>query len=375
MHTLMDIVTHIDRKKFRPIVLCAPDGELTALLAKENIDVRTAGKGKYWEYSLKHPFGAVRDVLTVAVEIVRLAQSEKVRIVHTFDGMVFTAACLAKLYLPDLKVIWLDSGFNLYRLHFRMVMWWCFRRAARVATLSNARLQQLLAEGLDPSKAQVVPCGTDFHFRNQYLPFSQQQTNGTIQVGIVGRIVPIKNFEMFLHAARIVADAHPNVRFMIVGSQGLFEDEIDYYHRVLRLTESLKLNDRVTFQSPVADLAQLMKSFDMLVCSSHMETFGRTLVEAMSLSKPVVATAVGALPEVIPDGEVGFLVPDGDATALAEGISRLVADANLRKTMGQNAHQRVLDRYDIRVVVKQWESLYNELLVDQLDESGEPARQ
>jgi glycosyltransferase involved in cell wall biosynthesis len=364
-HSMLDIVRNIDRSRFDPIVLCAPGGELPGLLAKAKVRVRTVGVGKYWRYSPRYPIGTLRDVFAVAREIVRVARTEDVRIVHTFDGMVFFAASLAKLYLADLKIIWLDCGFNLYRYHFRVVMRWCFKRAAHVVTITRIRLEQLLSEGLELSKSAVIPCGTDFHL----LPSASSHPKcsdqcQTVRVGIVGRIVPIKNFELFLTAARMVADAHPNVRFSVVGSRGLFGPELEYYERVMRLTQTLNLTDRITFHSPVEDLSQLINTFDVLVSSSHLETFGRTLIEAMALSKPVVATAVGGIPEVVADGEVGFLVPAGDAVAMAENINKLVADAKLRETMGRKGYERVMKLYDIRMLAREWEQLYETLLLN-----------
>ncbi|HKX29028.1 MAG TPA: glycosyltransferase family 4 protein, partial [Blastocatellia bacterium] len=284
-HNLLDIARHLDRSRFEPIALCSPQGELPQFLARDNIEVRTIGGGAYWRYSHRQPLGTIKDVWAVAREIVRLARSERVRIVHTFDGMVFFAACLAKLQHRELRVVWLDSGFNLYPCYFRIIMRWCFRHAARVATITNIRAQQLSTEGLDLAKSVVIPNGTDFHLRRR--PATGAPVLGSdpvIRVGIVGRIVPIKNFELFLRAARLVAQTQPHVRFSIVGPPGLFESEIEYYHRVRDLTGLLRLTDLVTFHEPAADIIPLLDSFDLLVSSSHLETFGRTLIEAMALS-------------------------------------------------------------------------------------------
>lgn len=362
-HAMLDIVRYIDRRLYEPIVLCSPEGELPSLISKEQIQVRTIGAGRYWRYSRTQPLGTVKDLLTVAREIVKLARSEDVRVVHTFDGMVFFAACLAKLQHRELKVIWLDSGFNIYPYHFRVVMHWCFKHAARVAAITSIRVQQLLSEGLDPAKSAVMHNGTDFHLR---IPDSDRVrpdvNKPIIRIGIVGRVVPIKNFEMFLHAARLVADKHPHVRFSIVGSRGLLASELEYYDDVQALTSSLRLTERVTFHDPLEDLSPLLNSFDILVSSSHLETFGRTLIEAMALSKPVVATAVGGVPEVVSDGEVGFLVPPGDVKAMAEKISDLVEDCELRQAMGRKGRARVIKYFDVRLITRRWEQLYQEIL-------------
>ncbi|MCI0627044.1 MAG: glycosyltransferase family 4 protein [Acidobacteria bacterium] len=360
--TLFDIVKYLDKSRFEPIVLCPRQGPLPLDLAAEGIRTRTVGTGQYWRYTPTQPLGTFSDLWVVAREIARIARSENLRLVHTFDGMVFFAACLAKLYFKDLKVLWLDCGWNIYRYHFRLVMRWCFRHAVRVLAPTRRRMKQLLAEGLDHRKSGVLPCGTDFHIRPRTHAFPEPPANGRVRVGIIGRIVPIKRFEMFLQAARIVADTNPQVEFSIVGSQGLFKHEVKYYHRIRGLTNSLNLTDRVTFHDPPENLLPLLSTFDLLVSSSYLETFGRTLIEAMALSKPVVATAVGGIPEVVTDGETGFLVPSGDVATMAERISRLVEDAGLREVMGQRGKDRVLRYFDIRCVTRKWEALYTELL-------------
>lgn len=365
-HTLLDLVKHINREKFEPIVICSPGGELPKLLAAQKVRVRTVGQGEYLRYSTKQPFGTVRDLLAVTREIFRLARKEGVRVVHAFDGMLFFAASLAKLVQPNLKVIWLDSGFNLYPYHFRVVMKWCFRHAAAVAAVTGIRRQQLLEEGLDASKSAVFPCGTDFHLRPQQPnPMDAADTQETFRVGIVGRLVPIKNFELFLHAARIVADKHAHVRFHIVGQPGFLESDLEYFRDIKELIQRLNLAELISFHEPVEDLSPVLARFDMLVSSSHIETFGRTLVEAMAMGKPIVATAVGGVPEVVADGEVGFLVPAGDANALAKKISLLVEDDDLRQTMGQKGRQRVLEHFDVRTITRRWEQTYELLLLDQ----------
>lgn len=365
-HAMLDIVKYIDKTKYQPVVLSSPDGELPTIAAREGAEVQTAGVGKFWRYSLSYPLGTIRDLITVARKIIRLAREEDVKIVHTFDGMVFFAASLARLFVKGLKVIWLDSGFNLYPYHFQVVMRWCFKRAALVTTTTSIRQSQHFTEGLDPAKSAVTPLGTDFHLRRprQYGPTAHPQRKAT-RIGIVGRIVPIKNFELFLRAARLVADKHPQTEFLIVGGKGLFGDELEYYNSILNLTKSLNLEDRVKFLDPVEDLSPLLATFDILVCSSHIETFGRTLVEAMALSIPVVATRVGGIPEVVADGETGFLVAANDAQAMAVRINQLIEDDQLRATTGQKGYERMLNRFDVRSVTKNWERIYERLLRDQ----------
>lgn len=365
-HAMLDIVEHIDKTRFKPIVVCAPEGELPAMAARAGAEVKTVGIGRFWRYSIRQPIGSLNDMISAAREFIRLAREEGVRVIHTFDGAVFFAASLARLVVKDLKVIWLDSGFNIYPFHFRLVMRWCFKRAALVTTTTTIRQQQQFSEGLDPAKSAVTPLGTDFHLRprnNCHCSFGQ--IPGVRRVGIVGRIVPIKNFELFLRAARLVADKHPQTEFAIVGGKGLFDAELAYYENIIALTKSLGLEDRVKFFEPVENLLPLLDTFDIIVCSSHIETFGRTLVEAMALSKPVVSTRVGGVPEVVADSETGFLVTPDDPVAMAERLNQLLEDDGLRVQMGRKGYERMLKLFDVKSVTRNWERIYEQLLFNE----------
>jgi glycosyltransferase involved in cell wall biosynthesis len=361
-HSMLDLVRHLDRSRFEPFVLCTPGGKLPALAAREHARVLTVGTGEFWNYTPSNPLGTLRDIISVARQIVKLARAENVRIVHTFDGMVFVAAVLAKLFLKDLQVIWLDcASIQRYRPHNRALLRWCLNHVARVATLSKSRQQQLLAAGLDPTRTAVLPSGTDTHLRQEASDF-QSYPHSSIRVGVLGRIVPVESFESFLQMARIEADKYPRVEFVIAGKPGTFRDEIEYWQQMIKRIHELNLGEHVTFESQGEESSALLNSFDLVVSSSPLETSSHLLLEAMALSKPVVATAVGGVPEVVTDGEVGFLVPPNDVEALAARVSQLIEDAPLRKAMGIKARERVLRHYDIRAITREWEKLYDELL-------------
>lgn len=363
-HSMLDLVKYLDRSRFEPLVLCTPGGMLPALAAKQHARVLTVGRGEYWNYTSSNPLGTLRDLLSVTRQIVRLARAENLRIVHTFDGMVFIAAILAKLFLKDLQVIWLDCSFiQHYRPYNRAVLRWCLNRVARVATLSRNRQQQFLAEGIDPDRITVLPSGTEVHPSQPATDFSTQSGHcSTIRIGVIGRIVPVENFESFLQAARLVTDKHPQVQFVIVGKPGTFRDEIEYWQRMIKRIHQLNLTEYVRFQSEAGDLSEHLGSFDLVVGSSPLEASSHILLEAMALAKPVVAAALGGVPEVVTDGEVGFLTPPNDSERMATRISQLIEDPLLRKVMGNKGRERVLRHYDIRSITKEWEKLYDELL-------------
>ncbi len=131
-----------------------------------------------------------------------------------------------------------------------------------------------------------------------------------------------------------------------------------------------KLKERVTdtglagkvfFHPPTDDVAGLLAATDVLVHTSRRESFGMVLVEAMAAGIPVVANDLGGMREVVVDGETGFLVQQGDASALAARIDALIADSALHERMGAAGRNRVLERFDIATRIEDYHRLYEDL--------------
>jgi glycosyltransferase involved in cell wall biosynthesis len=128
------------------------------------------------------------------------------------------------------------------------------------------------------------------------------------------------------------------------------------------LAGQLGLADRVHLAGHQQDVRPWLAALDVLVLSSDWEGMPNALLEAMAAGLPIVATAVGGVPEVVVDGATGLLVPPGDPSALAEAITRLLRDPDLRRTMGQAGRARVERRFSINETVRLTEELYATLL-------------
>jgi glycosyltransferase involved in cell wall biosynthesis len=158
-----------------------------------------------------------------------------------------------------------------------------------------------------------------------------------VTIGIVGRLQRWKGMHVFLDAMRRVVDEFPEVRGVIVGGDHPLEPE---YPKELRAQcKRLGLGDAVRFAGPQADAENWMQAMDIVVHASDREPFGIVIVEAMALGKPVVAGDAGGPAEIIDVGRDGLLSPYGDVDALASHLIRLVADPELRQSLGAAARQ------------------------------------
>lgn len=173
-------------------------------------------------------------------------------------------------------------------------------------------------------------------------------------VGTVANFKEHKGYPYLLEAAVRVRRAIPEVRFVLVG-QGTLEAGIR------RRAHDLGLAGTVIFTGYREDAQRLMSTFDVFVLASLHEGLPIALVEAMSLGRAPVVTAVGGVPEVVTDGIHGLVVPPRNPDAMAGAIATLLRDRPLRLRLGEASRRRAAD-FDIRTAVRRMEEVYEELL-------------
>jgi glycosyltransferase involved in cell wall biosynthesis len=175
-----------------------------------------------------------------------------------------------------------------------------------------------------------------------------------VLVATVANYVPKKDYPNLLEAARLVGARTPSVRFVAVG-QGPHEKEIH------ELRHRLRLDDRVLLTGYREDAVGVLAGADIFVLASRWEGLPVALMEAMALGLPVVATAVGGVPEAVGRGIEGLLVPPERPDLLADAIADLAGDAHRRKEMGEAARIRG-DGFDITRAVRRIEAIYRDLV-------------
>lgn len=173
-------------------------------------------------------------------------------------------------------------------------------------------------------------------------------------VGCVARLVPVKGVRFLLDAVPAIKAAVPDARVVFVGD-GPLREELEQAAR------SRGLDGAAVFMGLRADVAALLSRFDIAVLPSLNEGQGRAAVEALAAEVPVVASRVSGLQEVVRDGATGYLVPPGDAQALARAVIHLLRDPELRRSMSARARASVA-AYDVSVMIDRIDELYQRLL-------------
>jgi glycosyltransferase involved in cell wall biosynthesis len=185
-------------------------------------------------------------------------------------------------------------------------------------------------------------------------------------VGTVGRITRWKGQDDFLRAAALVAETHPDVRFVVVGDcvSSPAEQEADeaYREELHALADELGIADRVVFAGYRQDIPAAMNAFDVFVLPSHDEPFGIVVLEAMAARRPIVATRAGGVPAIVRHEEETLLVPARDAEAMADAIVRLLDDPELAQRIARAAAERVRADYPLWRPAARVRGIYESLI-------------
>ena len=228
----------------------------------------------------------------------------------------------------------------------------------RLIVVSKAIEQKIADEGRRGAPVSLIYNGVDLQRYNHQQPCCTLHDDYHIDpeapiVGVVARLEAEKGQRTLLDAWPLVLEAVPNAWLLVVG-EGSERDSLEAQ------AELAGISGRVVFTGRREDVPAVTAALDIAVLPSYREAQGLSVLEAMALSRPVVASAVGGIPEMIEDGVSGLLVPPHDCEALAAAIVRLLTDHPLADTLARRGHDVVHERFCIELMVKSVSDLYDE---------------
>ena len=324
-----------------------------------------------------HPFYD----LAAFLRIFQIIRQEKPHIVHTHTSKAGILGRLAawfynRFVIPRpqsaIKIIHTPHGHVFYG-HFGRLMSWVFIILERlfatfthkIITLTERGTEEHLACGVGRRDQFVtIPSGVDLNrlYTNTIDPITDKGKHdlppSCLLVGTVGKMVPIKGHSTMISAAHEVIRAFPAAHFVMVG-EGPLEAELR------RQGRELSIQDHLHFIKAWGEEAWAwIRKFDLFVLPSLNEGMGRVLIEAMAQARPVIASRVGGIPEIVVDGRTGILVPPNDPKWLADAILKLLKDPDRGRRMGEEGKKRIDSRFSAETMVTRIDQLYQELLQD-----------
>jgi glycosyltransferase involved in cell wall biosynthesis len=316
-------------------------GWLTALLGEARIPVHTTEmKGVGWWRTMGH---LIREVRRYDIDVVHTHLTRSAYIGHAL-GLVTGVPIVTSVHIA-----------NNDQIYARLA-----RRRNRLIAVSNFVAGMLHGKGVSKEYIETIYNGTDFADLDCHGEPGQVRDEFGIPanreiVGLVGKVCRDKGQLELVQAMGVIKARHPNAHLMFVGKV----DE-PYGHQVEQVIRQEGLQDRVTFTGVRDDIPRLLDSFTLSTLPSYMETFGLAAVEAMARGKAVVATRVGALPEVVRDRQTGLLV-DLRPESIAEAVSYLLSNNSVREDMGRSGRRLVEQKFTLEHMVNRVEHLFSEV--------------
>jgi glycosyltransferase involved in cell wall biosynthesis len=212
----------------------------------------------------------------------------------------------------------------------------------------------IAAEGPAPDSVVVLENGVDLDRFERIAPLEMPPPGGAVRIGAVANLRRVKGLDLLIDAAARLQTQHPQAGFQIAGEG----EERAALERQIR---DSGLTARFGLAGGVADVSGFLSGLHIAVLCSHAEGMSNALLECMAAGRAVVATRVGAAPDLITHERHGLLVPPGDAAALAGAIDRLLREPGLAVRLGQAARARACRRYGRAAMVRRFEDFYERL--------------
>ena len=229
----------------------------------------------------------------------------------------------------------------------------CLWPLAHHIVCNSQALKSVLTEnyGVPAARLTIIANGVD----TEYFRPVAVTPPGPPRLLYIGRLVPDKDPDTLLKAFQLTTQAHPDAELWLVG-------EGPRRAALQELAFRLSLSARVRFIPPTDDLLPVLQQATLLVLSSRTEALPNVVLEAMAAGLPVVATRVGGVPELVDPGVTGWLVPPGDAPALAAAMGQALAAPETRQAMGRTARQRAFDDFSLEAMARRYETVLDRLL-------------
>lgn len=367
---LLQLVTGLDRRRYRPIVVLPEDMKHVGLLSRE---LAAAGVEYYHlpiailrrrDFSPMGIFSLLRRLAVGTLAVRRLARRYHDPLLHGFTLAVIAAPMAAFwLRLPLL----MHAHEILLRPRFlrRFLHALAARSALKVLCVSDAVRKNILEdESWSQKKVIVIHNGISAPPEETLTRAELRRDLGVPEeiplVGMVGRVSAWKGQEVFVRTASILRRQGVPCHFVAIG--GVFDGETKHMDRLRAVVEESQVGNTLTLVGFRKNARRYMPAFDVFVLPSTLpEPFGTVILEALAAGVPVVASAHGGPPEMIVEGETGLLVPPGDPEALAAAVRSLLDDPERARRMGQAGQAYFNSHFLLQRYVSEIEQLYSTL--------------
>jgi glycosyltransferase involved in cell wall biosynthesis len=352
----------MDRSAYEVELACAPGGKLIDLIRGQGMKVRLFK-------NLVQPLHPIKDLLGL-IDLTLFLRKKRYHIVHTHNSKAGFIGRLAAKWAGVPIVVHTVHGFAfhdrepawrqiLFRNLERLASRWCDKMVFISQPLIDWALRDRITRrekmlkiysGIELDHFKPVPDGEKKALKKEWGINEEAPV-----VGMVSKLWEGKGHTTLIHAFEGLKREIPEAVLVIVG-EGYLRDQL------CSLVDRLGLKGSVLFTGFQMDVRRIVATFDVAVLPSFFEGMGRVLLESMAMGKPVVASSVGGIPDLVHHGKNGLLVTPGSVLELKSGLSTLIRDKALAKEMGKEGRKRISEEFSAGRMAQSVEKLYRELL-------------
>jgi len=352
----------MDKSFYEVELAVAPGGPLIELVGQHGMMVHT----------FKHfvqPLDPFNDLLAL-LDLYVFLRKKGYHVIHTHNSKAGFIGRLAGKWARVPVIVHTVHGFAfhdqeppwrqvLFRNLERLAAHWC----DKMVFISQPLIDWAYREGItEKSKMIQVYSGIEL---DHFHPVSAEDKKRIRKkwgirprdpvIGMVSKLWEGKGHATLIQAFREIKREMEQAKLVIVGEGYLHEE-------LVTLVDRLGLTDAVLFTGFQMDVFEIIATFDVAVLPSFFEGMGRVLLEAMAMEKPVVASRVGGIPDLVEDGVNGFLVSPGKIRELREGLLKVLKDKKLARKLGKQGRRKTTDRFSAEIMVQSIDRIYRELL-------------
>lgn len=298
-----------------------------------------------------------------ARQITRFVRENKIEIVHAHAAKDYLPTSLAVRFAPQANLVL--TRHVLFPM--KAAQKFALGNVAKIIAVSSA-VEANLEKTFPKEKIVKIPNGIELEkwadadketlfreFRFQHnIPFDAQL------IGTVGELKRLKGQQDFVLAANEIAKKFPDTHFVIVGKDNSYKKE--FRRELKRLVRVFGLEDKFLFLDWIEDTAPLLSALDVFVSSSHSESFGLAILEAMACGKAIVATTTEGAKELIESEKSGKLVAVKEPLEVAKATEEFLSDERMRETFGKNAQAIAREKFSLEKMIEQTEKIYQSIL-------------
>jgi len=344
---LVNLVGQLSKGRYHPIVCLRKKGWLSDQLREHRFETLIIPQDGYVN---SRWFGQLREIVRV----------EQIDVIHAHEFAMNSYGSILS-GLTGVPVITTVHGKSYYhekwrrRIAYRLIARW----SKMVAVSEDIRNFLITRVGIKADQVMTIRNGIDV---NSYIvPVDEdgapEKERQEYVIGTVGSLYPVKGHTYLLKALAIVLKTHPDVVCKIAGQGHLMS-------QLQAEAADLGIANRATFLGLRDDIPQYLQSIDVFVLPSLSEGLPLSVLEAMAAGKPVIATNVGGVSEVVQDQRTGFVVPPKDPETMANRILQVMADRAMAERLGRAGREKVERDFSLDTMTQQYEALYEEALLE-----------